>query len=123
MECLQILDRARAAEVKGILAHADVARVVPLPLRDMREFVLDHRALSQGRASSGRLDLLTEPLLQRLILSDGDRAPVAEFGGGALRAQTASIADVGIELDHRADRESLALVHSGTRSSGREGSA
>ena len=75
----------------------------------MREFVLDHRALSQGRASRGRLDLLAESLLQRLVLRDGDGAPVAELGGGALRAHGTAIADVGIELDDGAEREALHL--------------
>src|SRR5580765_7019050 len=109
MKCFQVLDRARAAEIKGVLADADVARVVPLPLRDVREFVLDHRALSQRLTASGRPDLLAEPLLQRLVLSDGDRAPMAERGGGALRPPWTSIADVGIELDHGAERECLHL--------------
>src|SRR6266850_486629 len=109
MKRFQVLDRARAAEIKGVLADADVARVVPLPLRDVREFVLDHRALSQRVAASGRLDLLAESLLQRLVLGDGDRAPMADLGGGALRPQGTSIADVGIELDHGSERKILHL--------------
>ena len=48
-------------------------------------------------------------MLERLVLGDGHRAAVAEFGRGALRAQRAAIADVGIELDHRAEGESLHL--------------
>ena len=46
MECLQVLDGARAPEVEGVLTDTEVTRVIPLALRDVREFVLDHRALS-----------------------------------------------------------------------------
>ena len=56
MECFQILDRARATEVEGVLTDADVARVVALPLGDVREFVFDHGALAQRAASGGRLE-------------------------------------------------------------------
>jgi hypothetical protein len=58
MEGLQIWDRTRAAEVKGVLANADVASGVPLTLRNVGEFVLDHRALSQRQASGGASELL-----------------------------------------------------------------
>src|SRR5918995_445739 len=109
MECLQVLNRARATEVEGVLADAHVARVVALPLGDMREFVFDHGALAQRAASGGRLDLFAEPLLELFVLSNGHGAPVAEFGGGALRAPRTSIADVGIEFDHRAEREAVHL--------------
>jgi len=34
MECLQVLNRAHAPDVEGILADADVARGVALTLRD-----------------------------------------------------------------------------------------
>src|SRR5215203_4546055 len=109
MKCFQVLDCARAPEVKGVLADADVARIVALPLGDMREFVFDHGALAQRVASGGRLDLFAEPLLELFILRDGDRAPVAELGRGALRAQRTSVADVGIELDDGTKREALHL--------------
>jgi hypothetical protein len=109
MECLQVLDRARPTEVEGVLADADVARVVALPLRDVGELVFDRRARSERVAPSACADLLAEPLLQRFVLRDGDRAAVAELGGGALRAQWTSIADVGIELDDGAKREAVHL--------------
>src|SRR5881396_62079 len=64
MQRLQILDGARTAEVEGVLANADVARVVPLSLRNMCELVFDHGALPQHRASRGRLDLFAEAVLQ-----------------------------------------------------------
>src|ERR1700686_2879504 len=67
MEGLQVLDRARATEVERILADPDVARVVALPLRDMGEFVVDHRALTQRITPSGCLDLLAKPRLQPLV--------------------------------------------------------
>src|ERR1700681_929982 len=79
MESLQALDRTRATEVERILADPDVARVVALPVRDMGEFVLDHRALTQRLAPRGCLDLLAKPRLQPLVFRNGDRAPVAEF--------------------------------------------
>ena len=47
MEGLEVLDRARPTEIEGILADPDVARVVALSLRDVGEFVFNHRALSQ----------------------------------------------------------------------------
>src|SRR5688500_3318573 len=109
MEGLQILDRARAAEIEGVLANAEVARGVALALRNVGEFVLDPRAFAQGRASSGRLDLLAESLLQRLVLRDGDGTPVAELGRRALRPQSAAVADVRIELDDGAERNALHL--------------
>src|SRR5215210_2532364 len=107
MECLQILDRTGPAEVKGVLAKADVTGGITLALGNMGEFVLDHRALPQGGPADGRLDLLTEAMLERLVFADGHGAAVAELGRRALRAQGAAIADVGIELDHRAEGESL----------------
>ena len=107
MECLQILDRARAPEVEGVLAEADVARLIPLALRDVRELVLDRRALSQRVAPRGRSDLFAEPLLELFVLSDRDRPSMPDLRGGALRSQRAAIADVGIELDDGAEREAL----------------
>ena len=109
MESLQILDRARTTEIESVLADADIACVIPLALRDVGELVFDHRALSQRGTSDGGLDLLTESMLQRLVLGDGHRATVPEFSGGALTSQGAAIADVGIELDDRAEGESLHL--------------
>src|SRR5215203_1228918 len=110
MECLQVLDRARATEVEGILADADVARVVALALRDMGELVFDRRPFSQRFASGGCADLFAEPLLKLFVLRDGDRAPVTQLRSGALGAQETSIAAVGIELDHGAEREALHLA-------------
>src|ERR1700681_3092415 len=107
MEGLQVLDRTRATEVEHILADPDVARLVALPLRDMGEFVLDHRALTQRLAPGGGLDLLAKPRLQPLVFRNGDRAPVAELGGSALRAHRAAIAHVGIKFDDRAERKGL----------------
>src|SRR6266542_1415211 len=109
MECLQIVDRARTTEIESVLADADIACVIPLALRDVGELVFDHRALSQHFAPSGCVDQFAEPLLELFVFRDGDGAPVAELGGGALRAQGTSIADVGIEFDHGAEREALNL--------------
>src|SRR5436190_7542875 len=109
MECLQILDRARTTEIKRVLADADIACVIPLALRDMGELVFDHRALSQRVAPSGCVDLFAEPVLELFVFRDGDGAPIAELGGGALRAQGTSIADVRIEFDHGAEREAVYL--------------
>src|SRR5215211_6041898 len=110
MEGFQVLDCTRTSEVEGVLADAHVARVGALPLGDMREFVFDHRALAQRAAPGGRLDLFAEPVLELFVLSNGHRASVAEFGGGALRAPWTSIADVGIEFDHGAEREAVHLA-------------
>src|SRR5438093_9776242 len=109
MQRLQILDGARTAEVEGVLANADVASVVPLSLRNVCELVFDYCALPQRRASRRRLDLFAETVLQLLVLGDRDGAAVPEFGGGAMIAQRAAIADVGVELDSRAEREALHL--------------
>ena len=109
MDGLQILNRARATEVEGVLADPDIARVVALPLRDVGEFVFDHRALTQRLASSGCLDLLAEPRLKPLVLRNGDRASMADLGGGALRAHRTPIAHIGIEFDDRAERKGLHL--------------
>ena len=109
MESLQVLDRARATKIEGVLTDADVARVIALALGDVRELVFNHRALSECFASGGGAELFPEPLLKRFVLSDRHRAPVAKLGGGALRAKATAIADVGIELDHRAEREALHL--------------
>ena len=84
MEGLQVLNRARAPEVEGVLTDADIARGVALTLRDMCEFVFDDRALAQGLASSGRLYLLAQPCLKALVLRNGDLASMAELGRGAL---------------------------------------
>src|SRR5688572_2003073 len=105
MKCLQVLDRARATEVEGVLADADVACVVALPLREVCELVFDRRALAQRGAAGGGVDLFAKPLLELFVLRDRHGAPVAELGGGALCAQETAIADVGIEFDHSAKRE------------------
>src|ERR1700674_683812 len=105
MECLQVLNRAPAPEVEGVLTDADIARGVALTLRDMCEFVFDDGALSQGLASSGRLYLLAQPRLKALVLRNGDRASMAELGGGAVRAHGTAIAHVGIDFDHAAQRK------------------
>src|ERR1700674_2712680 len=107
MEGLQVLNRARAPEVEGVLTDADIARGVALPLRDMCEFVFDDRALSQGVASRGRLNLLAQACLKPLVRGSGDGASMAELGGGALRAHGTAIAHVGIEFDHAAERKAL----------------
>src|SRR3984893_12119423 len=109
MEGLQVLNRARTPEVEGVLTDADIARGVALTWRDMGEFVFDDRALSQGLASSGRLDLLAQPSLKALVLCNGDRASMAEFCGRALRAHGTAIAQVGIEFDDTAERKMLHL--------------
>ena len=110
MECLQILDSARSTEVEGVLADTDVPRVVALALRNMREFVLNVRAPAQGGASRRGPDLLAQPLLQRLVLSDRDGAAVPEFSRRALTAQRTVIAEVGIKLDDRTERDRLHLA-------------
>src|SRR5450631_2241115 len=99
MECFQVLNRARAPEVEGVLPDADIARRVPLTLRDVGEFVFDDRALSQALTSSGGLQLLAQPGLQPLVCRNGDRASMAERGGGAVRAHRTAIAHVGIKFD------------------------
>src|SRR4051794_19839904 len=109
MEGLQILDRARTAKVERVLADADIAGVIPLPLRDVGELVFDHGVLSQRFPPRGCLDLFAEPLLERLVVRDVDGASVAELGGGALRAQGTSIADVGIKFDDDAERKAVNL--------------
>src|SRR6516165_2789149 len=109
MKRFQVLDGARTAEIERILADADIARAVALPLRDMRELVLDGSALPQRCASGRRLDLLAQPLLQVFVFGNRHRAAVAEFGGRAAAAQRAVVAHVGIELDDRADGERLHL--------------
>ena len=72
MEGLEVLDRTRPTEIEGILADPDVARVVALSLRDVGEFVFNHRALSQRLPSSGCLDLLAKPCLKALVFRYGD---------------------------------------------------
>src|ERR1700694_10811 len=109
MEGFQFLNRARAPEVEGVLTDPDIARGVALTLRDMCEFVFDDRALSQGLASSALLYLVAQPRLKALVLRNGDRASMAELGGGALRAHGTAIAHVGIEFDHAAERKALHL--------------
>src|SRR5262249_13753067 len=104
-----VLDSARTAEIERVLADADIARTVPLPLRDMRELVFDGGALPQGCASGRRLDLLAQPLLQLLVFCNRHGAAVAEFSGRAVAAQGAVVAHVGIKLDDRAEGERLHL--------------
>src|SRR5260370_35674511 len=108
MECLQVLNRARAPEVEGVLTDADIARGVALTLRDMCEFVFDDRALSQGVASRGGLNLLAQPCLKPLVLCNGDGASMAELGGGAMRAHAPATPHLRIEFDHPAQRKTLA---------------
>ena len=79
MECLQVLNGARTAEIEGVLANADVARVVALTLRNMGELVFDRRALSQCFAPSRCVDLFAEPLLELLGMS----LRLLKFGGGS----------------------------------------
>src|SRR5260370_36608929 len=102
MEGLQVLNRARAPEVEGVLTDADIARGVALPLRDMGEFVFDDRALSQGVASRGGLNLLAQACLKPLVLCNGDGASMAELGGWAVRAHATAIADRPVAVDHAA---------------------
>src|SRR5207249_2870988 len=118
MQRLQILDGARTAEVEGVLANADVARVGPLSLRNMCELVFDYGALPQRRASRGRLDLFAEAVLQLLVLGDRDGATVPEFGGGALIAPHASDRRRRGRTRPSCRTRSVALVHSDIRSCG-----
>src|SRR5262249_61904917 len=95
MEGLQVLDRARATEVERVLADAHVARAVSLSLRDVREFVLDHRALAKRVAASGRLDLVAEAVLQRLGLWHARGGALGAPGGWAGLVARACCADRG----------------------------
>lgn len=72
MEGLQVLDRARATEVEGVLTKADVAGAIALALRDVRELVFDRRALSERFAPGACADLRAEPLLQLFVFRNGD---------------------------------------------------
>ncbi len=110
VECLQVLDRTRSAEVEGVLAQTNVACLVALPLRDVGEFVFDRGALAQRLASSGGLNLLAQPRLKLLVFSNGDRPSMAKFCGGALRTHGTAIAHVGVELNDRAERKALHLA-------------
>src|SRR3954454_7824403 len=107
MECLQILDGARSAEVERVLPDTHVPRVVALSLRNMRELVLDGRAFPHGGASRRRVKLLAQALLQPFVCGDRHGAAVAEFSGGALPAPRTGIADIRIELDGGAKRDRL----------------
>lgn len=42
----QVLDGSRPTQVKEVLARATIACAVPLPLSEMREFMLDHDTLA-----------------------------------------------------------------------------
>ena len=75
MKHLQILNRARTTKIEGVLADADVARVIALTLGDVRQFMFDHGALAQRAASGGRLDVFAESLLKLFILRDGVERP------------------------------------------------
>src|SRR3989442_4545316 len=107
VECLEVLDCARATEVEGILAHTDIPRLVSLSLRDVGEFVFDRCALAQRLASSGGVHLLAQPRLKPLVFSNGDRASMTDFCSGALRRHGTAIAHAGVELNDRPERKVL----------------
>ena len=86
MKRFQVLDGARTAEIERVLADAHIARPVSLPLRDMRELVLDDGALPQGCTSGRHLDLLAQPVLQLFVFRNRHGAALAGFCGRAVAA-------------------------------------
>src|SRR6185437_1233699 len=75
----------------------------------MGQGVLDFDALAQPFAPGRRGGELSKPVLQWLILCDGDRAATVAFGGCAGGAQRTLGACAGIEFDLLAERERLGL--------------
>src|SRR6185437_4089060 len=75
----------------------------------MGQGVLDFDALAQPFAPGRRGDELSKPVLQWLIMCDGDRAATVAFGGCAGGAQRTSGACTGIEFNLLTERESFGL--------------
>ena len=74
LDRLQVEQDSVTAQVQEVLPGPDVARTPPLLVRQVGQAMLDRDARSQPRASGARPHQLPEPLLQRLVLGDVDRA-------------------------------------------------
>src|SRR4051812_1747365 len=110
MHRLEILDRSSSTQIEQVLPRADVARLAALAGGDMRKRVLDGHALTEHCAAGGGLLQLAELLLERLVLGDRHTAAPAGRGLGAARAERASSADLGVEVDGLAGLEAFHLT-------------
>src|SRR5690606_11488217 len=109
VDVLQILDGGSTPEVEDVLAHAPVARSIPLSLRNVRELVFDHGALAEFRAPRASSNELAQPVLDLLVVGDRDGPPAAFLRACALGTLWTAVTDLRVELDHGAERERLHL--------------
>lgn len=95
---LEVTDRRMAAAVKLVLAQPLIAGT-PSLVRDVRgDCMLNRRAFAQRGASALGLDLGAELVLEWFVFPDRQASPLADLGGGTLRALGAPSADAGREL-------------------------
>src|ERR1700683_4839295 len=104
MNGFEVLERGDAAQVKRVLAYAEVAGPWPLTARDVCESVLDGDTLAEPVATARCSDETPKPLLESFVRRDADLASTV-FGFGALRSHGAPTTRRAIEANRRAELE------------------
>src|SRR6185312_8008104 len=94
----QVLHGGRTAEVEEVLPCSAVAGAAALAAADVSEAVFDGHSLAEPSATTRGRDELAEPMLQPLVVCDGDGASCVWGSGGALRAQSAASASSRVEF-------------------------
>src|SRR5258708_874849 len=118
MDTFEVLDGSGASQVEQIAADAHVASAQALAGGDMSEGVFDGGAVAEGGTACTGLLELSVLALAGLVGGDRDGAPAARCGLGALCAQWACAARLGVELDGIAGLEGL---HFASRAGDRAG--
>src|SRR5262245_53527252 len=105
----RLVSAAARRQSHKLVLVADVSCTTTLTAAGVRERVLDGDALPQTLATGRRRGELAEAFLQRLVLGNGNGAPVSGGRVRALRAGGTTVTMLGIELHGAAELERLGV--------------